>query len=330
MPSVVTTLSIIVWPAGTRHTPLRHRADTQEAAEHLSDEPTRPRACLPAARISLVFFCSGSPDVSVNVGGESEGILAATGVAPAAAVDAPTGSVPGLTVSAPADEAVSSPPLDSSRLSAAFGAALGAVDAEEDAAGEAEIDVGDTSASVSVAPPAYAEGEAVAGIPGVNTGAPATSGGGGGGSDLSFEKQLAAALDAAGVPVDESAAPAGDAAAAAADAAADAAGADAAGSEPKKSGGVFGYLFGGGGARDEAEKDSADGESRVRVGGGRSATAAAVVWQAGVSCSLYGPRREPEGRGAPWTGRDPVFPVVDWFSDRVFFVPHVSIERSTG
>jgi len=72
-------------------------------------------------------------------------------------------------VSAPADADVSSPPLDSSRLSKAFSAALGAVNVES-AAGEAEIDVGEV--------PAPAEG-AVAGIPGVNLGAPSSTSGGG-------------------------------------------------------------------------------------------------------------------------------------------------------
>lgn len=98
-------------------------------------------------------------------------------------------------------------------------------------------------------------------------------------SDLSFDKQLAAALGAAGVPVEgaeqsvaavegtaagipteEGAAPAAVAAA------------KASGKERKKSGGVFGYLFGGGGARDEeaeAEEEAAsvDGECAcVRTG----------------------------------------------------------------
>lgn len=64
-------------------------------------------------------------------------------------------------MSAPADADVSSPPLDSARLSKAFSAALDAVDPES-GAGEADIDVGEVSA-----------------IPGVNPGAPGSTSAGG-------------------------------------------------------------------------------------------------------------------------------------------------------
>lgn len=76
-------------------------------------------------------------------------------------------TAPALSVSAPSDDAVTSPGLDSSRLSAAFGAALGAVDDTGDVS-EGDIDVG----SGSVALPAYGEveGGATTGIPGVNPG----------------------------------------------------------------------------------------------------------------------------------------------------------------
>lgn len=82
---------------------------------------------------------------------------------------------------------------------------------------------------------------------------------------LSFEKQMVAALDAAGVPVDEAAEGAAESAGVVAPTGAtvadDEAAAVADADEPKKSGGVFGYLFGGGGARDEeGEAAPADGE----------------------------------------------------------------------
>lgn len=85
--------------------------------------------------------------------------------------------MPGLlSVSAPSDENVTSPGLDSSRLSAAFGAAIGAVDAE--GGSEAEIDVGDASAAA--VPPPYAEGAgASVSIPGVNPGTSSSLAGGG-------------------------------------------------------------------------------------------------------------------------------------------------------
>lgn len=67
-----------------------------------------------------------------------------------------------------------------------------------------------------------------------------------------------AALDAAGVPVDETS---GEAAGKVTAEDAAVASAGATGDQPNKSGGVFGYLFGGGGARDEAaEAGPADGE----------------------------------------------------------------------
>lgn len=80
---------------------------------------------------------------------------------------------------------------------------------------------------------------------------------------LSFEKKLVAALDAAGVPVDEGAT--AEDATATVEASAEA---TAGGDEPKKSGGVFGYLFGGGGARDEAEAEAepAEGELKGHAG----------------------------------------------------------------
>lgn len=76
---------------------------------------------------------------------------------------------------------------------------------------------------------------------------------------LSFEKKLVAALDAAGVPVDDGAT--AEDATATVEASAEAA---AGGDEPKKSGGVFGYLFGGGGARDEAEAEAESAEGELK------------------------------------------------------------------
>lgn len=68
-------------------------------------------------------------------------------------------------MSAPSDETATSSELDSSRLSAAFGAAIGAVDVE---GSDGDIDVGDASAAV---PPPYVEGAgASVSIPGVNPG----------------------------------------------------------------------------------------------------------------------------------------------------------------
>lgn len=84
--------------------------------------------------------------------------------------------MPGLSASPPAEENVTSPGLNSSRLSAAFGAAIGAVDVE---GSEADIDVGDASAGV---PPPYVEGAgASVSIPGVNPGTSSLAGGGGAG-----------------------------------------------------------------------------------------------------------------------------------------------------
>lgn len=83
-----------------------------------------------------------------------------------------------------------------------------------------------------------------------------------------------AALDAAGVPVEETDQPPAADAFAAADADADA---DAGPSSEtrKKSGGVFGYLFGGAGSREEEEEVAAkptDGEQAGRKRGrGRTA-----------------------------------------------------------
>ncbi|CAN0085676.1 unnamed protein product, partial [Ectocarpus fasciculatus] len=96
--------------------------------------------------------------------------------------------------------AVTSPGLDSSRLSAAFGAALGAVD-DGGAVSEGDIDVGSDAAA---ALPAYGEveGGAATGIPGVNPGtAGVAADADAPGSALTFEKQVVAALDAIGVPV---------------------------------------------------------------------------------------------------------------------------------
>lgn len=83
-------------------------------------------------------------------------------------------------------------------------------------------------------------------------------------SDLSFNKQVAAALGAAGVPV-EGAEAAAEVTVGDATTEVDVGGAKPPGRAPKKSGGVFGYLFGGGGVRDqepeaEDEAGSAEGE----------------------------------------------------------------------
>lgn len=84
--------------------------------------------------------------------------------------------MPGLlSVSAPSDDNVTSPGLDSSRLSAAFGAALGAVDADAEGSEGGDIDVGDASGPV---PPPYVEGAggASVSIPGVNPGTSSLTG----------------------------------------------------------------------------------------------------------------------------------------------------------
>lgn len=89
------------------------------------------------------------------------------------AVDASGASGPGPSVSAPSDDAVTSPDLDSSRLYAAFGAAIGAVDV---GANEGDIDVKDTSAAKPVPPPYVEGGSASVNIPGVNLGTSSLTG----------------------------------------------------------------------------------------------------------------------------------------------------------
>lgn len=83
------------------------------------------------------------------------------------ALDASASAPVGLSVSAPADDAVTSTGLDSSRLSAAFGAAISAASDDATATGnEGNIDVGDAEEAVAAAT-----------IPGVNPGTPGTRAG---------------------------------------------------------------------------------------------------------------------------------------------------------